>query len=295
MKDGRRDSVRVKPTWRAALSPVWSGLRAVRQGYIPQPWSAEGTRWPSRLGLGARRLTIETAAGPAQYIEVGSGPPVALLHGLDGSSRWWAPTLEALASRFRCLALEFVRFDRWRERGRVPLPRSGEFVAAWLAALGIARADIIGHSMGAYSACRVAIDRPDLVGRLVLIAPAILPPPGASLLDLARFVPFVGSVAPGFAPTLLGDTLRTGPLRWLRSTLELTQASPLPLERIAAPTLLLWGEHDPLVPVADGKVVRDRIPGARLVVVPRSRHVPMFEAPAACNAALAAFLDADPA
>jgi pimeloyl-ACP methyl ester carboxylesterase len=282
--------LKLRAHWRSAVDPVWGGLRAVRDGYIPQPWSAEGARWPHRLGLGARRQTIETTEGIAQYIEVGSGPPVVLLHGLDGSSRWWAPTLEALAGQFRCLALEFVRFDHWRERARVPLPRAGEFVAAWLAALGIARADLIGHSMGAYTACQVAIERPGLVGRLVLITPALLPLPGASLLDLARFVPFLGSVAPGFAPTLVADSLRTGPLRWLRSTLEITQAQPLPLEQIAAPTLLLWGERDPLVPVADGEIVRSRIPDARLIVLPKTRHVPMFEAPLACNTAISDFL-----
>jgi pimeloyl-ACP methyl ester carboxylesterase len=283
-------SVKIRTHWRSAVDPVWGGLRAAREGYIPQSWSAEGSRWPLRLGLGARRQTIETEAGSAQYIEVGNGPPVVLLHGLDGSSRWWAPTLEALAGHYRCLALEFVRFDHWRERARVPLPRAGEFVIAWLAALGIAQVDLIGHSMGAYTACQVAIDRSDLVGRLTLIAPALLPLPGASLLDLARFAPFIGSVAPGFAPTLVADSLRTGPLRWLRSTLEFTQAQPLPLEQIAAPTLLLWGEHDPLVPVADGEIVQARIPDARLIVLPKSRHVPMFEAPLACNAAINDFL-----
>ena len=290
MSDDQQGSVRVKTNWRSAFDPVWGGLRSIREGYIPRAWSMEGTRWPSRLGLGARRLTVETALGSAQYIEVGHGPPVVLLHGLDGSSRWWAPTLVALSSRFRCLALEFVRFDQWRERGRVALPRSGDFVAAWLATLGIDRADLIGHSMGAYSACRVAIEHPELVGRLALIAPAVLPLPDRSLLELARFVPFIGSVAPGFAPTLVTDSLRTGPLRWLRSTLELTQANPLPLEQIAAPTLLLWGERDPLVPLSDSAIVHARIPNSRLLVVPKSRHVPMFEAPVACNAALNDFL-----
>lgn len=290
LSEGQQGSVRVKTNWRSAFDPVWGGLRAIREGYIPQAWSVEGARWPSRLGLGARRLTVETAAGSAQYIEVGDGPPVVMLHGLDGSSRWWEPTLVALSSRFRCLALEFVRFDQWRERGRVALPRSSAFVAAWLAALGIERADVIGHSMGGYSACRVAIEYPELVRRLALVAPAVLPLPERSLLELARFVPFIGSVAPGFAPTLVADSLRTGPLRWLRSTLELTQAEPLQLEQIAAPTLLLWGEQDPLVPLADAEIVRSRIPNARLIVVPKSRHVPMFESPVACNAAISDFL-----
>jgi pimeloyl-ACP methyl ester carboxylesterase len=285
--------VKHKPHWRSAIDPVRGGLRAVREGYLPQPWSTEGVRWPRRLGLGAQRRRIETSLGTAQYIEVGSGPPVVFLHGLDGSSRWWASTLVALAGQFRCLALEFVRFDRWREQARVPLPRTSAFVAAWLAALGIDRADFIGHSMGGYTASQVAIEYPALVGKLALIAPAVLPLSIAYLRNLARLAPFIGTLAPGFAPILLFDSLRTGPLRWLRSTLELTRAQPLPLEQIVAPTLLLWGQNDPLIPSTNGPLVRDRIPGARLIVLPRSRHVPMFEAPVACNTALSDFLTSD--
>lgn len=276
--------------WQRAVAPLRSGLQVARQGYVPRAWSREGVRWPQRLGLGAVRRQIATEAGLARYVEVGDGPPVVLLHGLDGSSRWWAPTLTALATRFRCLALEFVSFDRWRERGRVALPQSGAFVAAWLAALGIARADLVGHSMGGYTACQLAIDHPALVGRLALVAPAVATLSGDSLRDLVRFAPFLGSIAPGFAPTLLTDTLRTGPLRWLRSTVELARAAPLELERIAAPTLLLWGEYDPLVPSANAAPLLARIPGARLTVLPAARHVPMYEAPVACNAALAEFL-----
>ncbi len=272
------------------LEPLRSGWQVFREGYRPAPWSIEGVRWPQRLGLGAQRHQIETPAGKAQYIEVGSGPPVVLLHGLDGSSRWWAPTLVALASRFRCLALEFVRFDRWRERARVPLPHSGDFVATWLATLGITQADIVGHSMGGYTACQLAIDHPALVGRLALVAPAIFSLPGVSLSELVRFAPFLGSIAPGFAPTLVTDVVRTGPLRWLRSAAELVGATPLDLERIAAPTLLLWGQHDPLVPLRHSQAIAARIPHAKLVVLPTARHVPMYEAPVACNAALGEFL-----
>jgi pimeloyl-ACP methyl ester carboxylesterase len=283
-------TIKVKPRWRSAIDPVWGGLRAVGEGYRPRLWSEEGVRWPQRLGLGAQRRQIETSLGVAQYVEVGSGPPVIFLHGLDGSSRWWAPTLAALAGQFRCLALEFVRFERWRESARVPLPRTGEFVATWLAALGIERADVIGHSMGGYTASQVAIDHPERVGKLALIAPAILPISAEYLRNLARVAPFLGTIAPGFAPTLLVDSLRTGPLRWVRSTLELTRAQPLALERIAAPTLLLWGKYDPLVPSTNGPIVRDRIPDARLIILPTARHVPMYESPVACNTVLSDFL-----
>ena len=202
-----------------------------------------------------------------------------LLHGLDGSSRWWTPTLRALAPHFRCYALEFVRFDRWRERARVELPRAGTFVAAWLAALELDRAHIIAHSMGGYAACQLAITQPELVDRLVLVAPAIL---GARLLlapQVGRLGPFAWTVTPAFLPILVGDSLRTGPLRWLRSAAELRRAELLPLEQIAAPTLLIWGMHYLLVPADDGPRVRERIAGSRLLTLPGARHVPMSAPP----------------
>lgn len=249
-----------------------------------------GLRWMQALGHTAQRLTIETAEGPAQCVVVGDGPPVVLLHGLDGSARWWHPTLATLAPHFRCYAPNFVRFDRWRERARVPLARSSAFVAALLTALEIDRAHIVAHSMGGYSACRFAIERPAGVDRLVLIAPAVLPRQDRVLREVHRVVPFARAVAPDFLPVLFTDSLRTGPARWLRSARELRVAEPLPLERIAAPTLLIWGDHDPLVPVALGPQVRDRIAGSRLIVLPGSGHVPMYEDPVACNEAIRRFL-----
>jgi pimeloyl-ACP methyl ester carboxylesterase len=249
-----------------------------------------GAAWGRGLGGAARRQTIETAEGTALYLAVGSGPPVILLHGLDGSSRWWTPTLRALAPHFRCYALEFVRFDRWRERARVALPRAGTFVAAWLTALGLDRAHIIAHSMGGYAACQLAITQPELVDRLVLVAPAILGARSLLAPQIARLGPFAWTVTPAFLPILVGDSLRTGPLRWLRSAAELRRAELLPLERIAAPTLLIWGTHDPLVPAGDGPRVRERIAGSRLLTLPGARHVPMYERAAECNGAIERFL-----
>jgi pimeloyl-ACP methyl ester carboxylesterase len=215
---------------------------------------------------------------------------VILLHGLDGSSRWWTPTLRVLAPHFRCYALEFVRFDRWRERARVALPRAGTFIAAWLAELGLDRAHIVAHSMGGYTACQLAIERPELVDRLVLVAPSVLGPRLASPRKVGRLGVSAWTVTPGFLPVLVGDSLRTGPVRWLRSATELRRAERLPLERIVAPTLLIWGTNDPLVPVADGPIVQGRIAGSRLLTLPGARHVPMYERAAACNGAIEHFL-----
>ena len=224
---------------------------------------------------------------------VGSGPPVILLHGLDGSWRWWTPTLRRLAAHFRCFALDFSPFDRWRERSRIGLSRATAFVAAWLDALGLDRIDLLAHSMGGYSACQFAIAHPERLGRLVLVAPAVLETRGLVGPHTGHLRARAWTVAPNFLPVLIGDSFRTGPFRWLRSAAELRAATVLTLDRITAPTLLIWGDRDPLVPVKRGARVQEQIAGSRLLILPGARHVPMYERPDACNGAIERFLSGE--
>ena len=243
---------------------------------------------PDEPGVAPRRLTVETTEGPASYVAAGSGPPVVLLHGLDGSSRWWAPTIAVLSQHFRCYALEFV--IGWREDGRVALPGASAFVTAWMTALGLDWAHLVAHSMGGYSACEIAIAQTERVGRLVLVAPAVAPPHWMRAGNASRLRPGVFGLAPTFLPVLIADTFRTGPWRWLRSAAELRAAPPLPVETISAPTLLIWGARDPLVPAAEGPPLCRRIPSAQLLTLPRAHHVPMYESSDACNGAILRFL-----
>ncbi len=271
-----------------------TGETIAASGWWPELTARIGSLWPRGLGPEARRMTVETAAGKAHYVAIGSGPPVIFLHGLDGSSRWWTPTLRLLAPHFRCFALDFIDFDRWRERSRIGLPRASTFVAAWLAALELDRAHVIAHSMGGYAACQLAIERPELVDRLVLVAPAIFESRPPYVREATRLGPFAWTVTPQFLPVLVHDSFRTGPLRWLRSAVELRRAKPLPLEQIVAPTLLIWGTNDPLVPVVQGPQVQRRIADSRLLTLPGARHVPMYERAEACNGAIDRFLQGEP-
>ena len=66
------------------------------------------------------------------------------------------------------------------------------------------------------------------------------------------------------------------------------------LQSIEAPTLLIWGENDTLVPPAVGTVLHEEIPDSRLLVLNGAAHVPMFDRPVEFNAALLAFLARDP-
>jgi pimeloyl-ACP methyl ester carboxylesterase len=237
---------------------------------------------------------IATAEGEARYVTVGTGPPVILLHGLDGSWRWWTPTLRRLTSHFRCFALDFSPFDRWRERSRVGLTRAAAFVAAWLDALGLDRVHLLAHSMGGYSACQFAITHPARLDRLVLVAPAVLETRTLVGPHAGHLRAHAWTVAPRFLPILIGDSFRTGPLGWFRSVAELRAATALPLDQITAPTLLLWGDRDPLVPASRGARVQRQIAGSRLLVLPGARHVPMYERPDACNGAIERFLNGEP-
>lgn len=242
------------------------------------------------LGGRVRREQIVTTQGEAHFVTIGNGPPVILLHGLDASWRWWIPTLRRLAPHFRCFALDFSPFDRWRERSRVGLGRSGVFIAAWLTALGLDHSHVLAHSMGGYSACQFAITYPTRVDRLVLVAPAVLETQAIIGSRAAGSAPRSWTLAPNFLPVLIGDSFRTGPLRWLRSAAELREAPALALNQIAAPTLLIWGDRDPLVPASRGPRVQQQIAGSRLLVLPGARHVPMYERPHECNGAIDRFL-----
>ncbi len=241
------------------------------------------------FGPTARRQVIETAAGTAHYLVVGSGPPIIFLHGLDASVRWWNPTIRVLSRHFRCFALDFMTFDYWRERSRVRLPQSGDFVAAWLQALQLDRTHVIAHSMGGYSACQLAIAYPDLIDHLVLVAPAITEQRRLYLHELRQLGPFAWNITPTFVPIFVGDSLRTGPVRWWRAVQELQQAAPLPLSNITAPTLLIWGTRDPLVPVTRSANLQRQIANSRLLLLRGARHVPMYEQPDAFNQAVRAF------
>jgi pimeloyl-ACP methyl ester carboxylesterase len=98
-------------------------------------------------------------------------------------------------------------------------------------------------------------------------------------------------MTPGFLPVLARDALRTGPLTLLGATRELLAEDVRKyLRGIEAPTLLIWGGRDTLVPPSVGGVMREEIPDSRLLVIDGAGHVPMFERAAETNAALLAFL-----
>ena len=205
------------------------------------------------------------------------------VHGLAGSSRWWRPALD--------------RLRQTREVMLVDLPRRlrPETASQWLAERVEehgGKVDLAAHSLGAVAAAQVAAGRPDLVRRLVLVSPVGVParrrlPAYAPALAVA-----VARARPSFVPVLALDALRAGPLNLVRGGLYAISADIRgELGKVAAPTLLVWGERDGLVPLRLAEEWTRAVPAARLVRLEAAGHVPMFDAPAALAAAITEFLD----
>jgi pimeloyl-ACP methyl ester carboxylesterase len=181
--------------------------------------------------------------------------------------------------------------------------------------LGIERAAVVGHSMGGGVAMRLALLYPERVSRLVLVdsigdremrrsrGSGVLRPL-QPLLSLAtsqnpafrRFAMRVVAHDPAYAtpeviegyfrPTRMKGTARAyGAL-----AADARKDAPLEPERIRQRTLLIWGEHDRVIPLASGEELAARIPNAQLAVVQSAGHMPLEEQSAASNRLLLDFL-----
>ena len=255
--------------------------------------------------------------GHATHVAI-DGPPgapaILLMHSLATSLEVWDAQAQTLAHGFRV-----VRFDL-RGHGLTELsatPFTLEDLAddalAVLDTCGITAAHVGGVSIGGMIAQAVATRAPARVRSLILCDTAlVLPPPAlwrqraataraegvAPLADgaMARWV------SPAYAASPAGRGLRALLVRTpaeayagaaeVLALADLTHSTP----RLRVPTLVIVGALDPSTPVAAAEALRDAIPGAALVVIANTLHLPMVEAPEAVTAAMLGFLqppDAD--
>lgn len=208
-------------------------------------------------------------------------PALVCVHGLSGSARWWSRVVPRVAEGGQVVLLDLPR--------SLPPVEVPDWVVGRLEGLD-PPVDVVGHSLGALVAARAAALRPDLVRRLVLIAPPGISPRGS----MVPYVwPLLGTVVrsrPALVRRLLADGLRAGPRNIVRGGRHVATADVrAELRSVAAPTLLVWGARDLVVPAVEGPVWREALTRAWLVVLPGAGHVPMIDAADELADAIVAF------
>ena len=219
------------------------------------------------------------------YRVLGEGPPVVLVHGLSGSWRWWSPVSEVLAERRSVYVLDLPRLGR-----RVRASELVAWLGRWLRAVGLQELDLVGHSLGGLVAAELAATRPKGLRSLALLAPAGIPCGRGQFGQSLRLVATLYDLRKQF-PTIVADALRSGPLDIMRGAVFLANSDlRAELAGVRVPSLLVWGEHDRLVPTRIAEEWQRALPGSRLVLLPCG-HVPMWEVPDELAACLLAFLE----
>lgn len=228
------------------------------------------------------------------YLEAGQGPVLILVHGLGASSESWRPAMLHLAKRYHVIAPDL------RGYGKSDKPRADYSVAyhaselnSFIDALGVKKTALAGNSMGGWIAALTALDHPDKVSHLVLVASAGLKRDTLPPVDLN---PVTREQMQALLLALFADkalvTTRMIDEQWeyrreVRATVAATLASfskAVPfldgrLQDIRTPTLIVWGRQDQLIPLDQADRFAKGIPGARLVVFENTGHLPQYERP----------------
>ena len=250
--------------------------------------------------LFARNGAVELA-----YEVVGTGEPVVLVHGL-GYPRWgWRPVVEPLARDFRLVLLDNRGVG---ESAKPPGPYTtrelAEDVAAVMDAAGVERAHVVGTSFGGMVAQELALARPERVERLVL---ACTTPGGAGAYPLPEQTQRLFEEAPTLAPevalrrfvenSFAAATVRERP-ELVDELYRFRLANPPDmagwqaqraagaafdaferLGEIRAPTLVVHGTADNVIDVRNAELLAERIPNARLELLPGAGHLFFWERP----------------
>ena len=235
---------------------------------------------------------VQVRNARVRYEVLGEGDPIILVHGLSGSMRWWRRNVQALARDHRVYLVDLPGFGTMsRVRTRFALVNVAQWLLAWMEAVNIQRAHFVGHSMGGYICIWIAAHRPEVVLHLVLVSPAVLSYIHTIWGYARPLLTAIRYVKRGFFPILAYDALRAGPFTLLRAAHDLLSVdAEEDITKIKAPTLLIWGENDTLVPPSVGQILRTKIATSHLVILKNASHVSMYDQPQQFNQEVEAFL-----
>jgi pimeloyl-ACP methyl ester carboxylesterase len=278
---------------------------------------------PAKIDLDSfdalKKSVVLPNAQTLAYVSMGdpAGAPVVLIHGYTDSARDWVPLVPYLSPHFHLILVDI------RGHGSSSKPECcytrldfAYDIKLLLDALGVQRADVVGHSLGSLIAQTFAEFWPERTRRVVLISSTGGPPPGAPprkpAYDYAAQIrqlhepidpdsPFMiewwsspTPVDPDFLRRQRRDAAAI-PLRvWLAVLEQGAVDSDLQrtLPKLTAPTLLIWGSKDPIMEEEVRQTLRAALPRAQVKIFAGLGHNPFWEDPRGCAQVINAFLTA---
>jgi pimeloyl-ACP methyl ester carboxylesterase len=307
----------------AAVGLVGAGV-AVKM--LTRPRDVEWSEHANSLHHAEHSRFVEIEGVSVHYQEAGPGsaPPVLLIHGFTASNFVWKDVLLPVAAAgYRVIAPDLVGFgfSGKPENGQYTIDAQARMITGLMDQLGIERATLLGSSYGGAIAATCALDYPERVERLVLVDAVINDHAKSRPLLRLAASPLLGDfISPlmlgsrklvqqqlrrGYAPETrhLFDEERaaahhrplaaSGTQRAALLTLRRWKASRIEREahRIEQPTLLMWGEVDPEIPLAHGRRLFEEIRQSQLIIFRRCGHMPMEEYPREFTEVLTDFLN----
>jgi len=247
-----------------------------------------------------------------RYLDLGSGdgPPIVLIHGFGGDLNTWMFTQPALAERHRTIAFDLPGHGgSSRKVGAGDVAALTEAIAGALAALGIGRAHLVGHSLGGTVALELAAVHPGLAASVTLIASAALGPEITAEFiagfvkmerrreaqDVLRLLVHDPELV---SRTMVEDVLRYKRLDGVAAALAKIAGACFPdgrqaPDRTAAligltmPVQVIWGRDDRIVPAAHAEALQGRVP---VHILDNAGHLPQMEKAAEVNRLIAGFI-----
>lgn len=265
------------------------------------------------------------------YRLAGEGETILLIHGMAGSSRTWREVMPELAEHYRVLAPDLLGHGASGKAATdYSLGAHASILRDLMDRLGIARATVVGQSLGGGVAMQFSYQYPDRCERLVLVSSGglgrevsfilrALSLPGAELVLPVVTPAFVRKWGNALSAWLWDRGVRSGRLaemwsayaslgdaetrrayfRTLRAVVDPGGQSVSATDRLylgeTLPTLILWGDADPIIPVDHARAAHAAMPGSRLEIFEGVGHFPQREVPERFIEVLRDFVDSTPA
>ena len=227
---------------------------------------------------------------------------VLFIHGAGGGQYSWSSQKAFLGKHLTPIILELPGHGESTGEGEEEIGRYADHIVSFLRAMRLSKVSLVGHSMGGAIAQALALTRPEMIRKIVLVGTGarlrvvpmilngILEDFEGTVRKITRFA-FSRKVSPVLFERSLSDLRRCRPEVLHRDFLACNRFDlTAEVERIGLPTLVVCGDEDEMTPLKYSEFLHHRIKGSKLEVLPNAGHMVMMEVPQAFNEKVGTFL-----